>query len=565
MKALSSIWRAMTGAERLVVGAVTLALLVTVVGAAYGLLQRPGDVFNPNAKFNANKVSGKAKRPKSKGDRTIEWPRFGYDTRRTKFLDEPSIRPPFRKLWRYKGDELIEFPPIVVDGRAYFIDNAGLYVALDTVTGKVVWKKRLAKLNASSPAEADGVLYSVSLNPGQAIAVRARDGKVLWRKPLDNRAESSPLVVRGRMYFGDEDGQLYALRTRDGSTIWQTKLGGAVKAAPALDGGVLFVGDYGGIMNAVRATDGKIQWRTQDLGVGLGQSGRIYSTAAVAFGRVYAGDVDGRVYSYDERTGEIAWTFSAGDFVYSGIAAGTTKGTRPTVYFGSHDRNAYAVDAKSGKQIWKEKAGGQVSGPATVVGDVVYLSTFSGDATLGFDLKTGRRVFSFDDGQYGPVVSDGRNLYLTGGSTVTAFAPVDLGGYKYKTKPGQKGIVPPAERRKAEAAMRKGAGGGRKLADRKPPVKQGGEKMQAGQKPSAKKGGGKQASQKPRAKQGERRRANQKPRAKSGAGKRPRSRSRRGSEKPRTGNRGNRGQPTGGSGQGGKRDGSRARPKRKRG
>ena len=38
-----------------------------------------------------------------------------------------------------------------------------------------------------------------------------------------------------------------------------------------------------------------------------------------------------------------------------------------------------------------------------------------------------------------------------------ALDPIDLGGYKYKAKPGQKGVVPPSEHRKAKAAMRKRA------------------------------------------------------------------------------------------------------------
>ncbi len=455
MNRILTIWRAMTGAERAVALAAVIALSITVVAAAFALFKRPEDVSNPDAAFSRSEGAGKqeSKAPKKKS--TVTWPRFGYDVGRSKFLDAPVVRPPFRKVWKYKGGELIEFPPIVVENRLYFIDNDGVYVALDARTGKVVWKKRLSSLNASSPAYYKGVLYSVSLEPGEALAVRARDGKVLWRKPLAARAESSPLVIRGRMYFGDEAGQFYALDVKDGSTIWETTLGGSVKAAPALDDGTLFVGDYGGKMNAVRASDGRLVWQTSDLGTGIAGSGRFYSTAAVAFGRVYAGDVDNRAYSFDAKTGEIAWTFSAGDYVYSGVAAADTKGTGPTVYFGSHDRNVYAVDAKSGEQRWAEASGGQISGPATVVGDVVYVSTFSGNSTIGLDLGTGRRVFSYDDGEYGPVVSDGQTLYLTGGVTVVAFEPIEVGNYKYETKKGQKGIVPPAEQRAARKAARK--------------------------------------------------------------------------------------------------------------
>ena len=463
MKRILTIWRQMTGAERAVACAATLALAVTVVAAPFALLKRPDDVSNPDAAFARKEGAGKEKQPKPA--KTVNWTRYGYDVGRSKFLDSPRVRPPFRKVWKWKGNELIEFPPIVVDGRLYFIDNDGVYVCLSAKTGKVIWKKQLASLNASSPAYFKGVLYSVSLSPGQALAVRARDGKVLWRKPLDGRAESSPLVQKGRMYFGNEAGQLLALDIKDGSTVWETGLGGSVKAAPAFADGNLYVGDYGGKMNAVRARDGKLVWQTSDLGLGIAGSGRFYSTAAVAFGRVYAGDVDNRVYSFDADNGEIAWTYSAGDYVYSGIAAADTKGTGPTVYFGSHDRNVYALDAKSGKVKWSEGAGGQISGPATVVGDVVYVSTFSGNSTIGLDLGTGRRVFSYDDGEYGPVVSDGQTLYLTGGSSIVAFEPFDVGNYDYKTKKGQKGIVPPDQQRKAkqharERAKRQQAGEG---------------------------------------------------------------------------------------------------------
>jgi len=457
MNRILTIWHDMTGAERAVALAATIALAITVVAAPFALLKRPDDVSNPDAAFARKEGAGKEKKPKPK--KTVNWTRFGYDVGRSKFLDSPKVRPPFRKAWKWEGNELIEFPPIVVDDRLYVIDNDGVYTALDGKSGKVVWRKQLASLNASSPAYFKGVLYSVSLSPGQALAVRARDGKVLWRKPLDGRAESSPLVMDGRMYFGTEAGQLLALDLDDGSTVWEASLGGAVKAAPAFEGGTLYVGDYGGNLNAVRAKDGRIRWQTGDLGQGIAGSGRIYSTAAVAFGRVYAGNVDNRVYSYDAETGEIAWTFSVGHYVYSGIAAADTKGTGPTVYFGSHDRNVYAVDAKSGKEKWSEPAGGQISGPATVVGDVVYVSTFSGNSTIGLDLGTGRRVFSFDDGEYGPVVSDGQTLYLTGGVSVVAFEPIDIGGFNYKTKKGQKGIVPPSQQRKARKQARKRAQG----------------------------------------------------------------------------------------------------------
>ena len=54
MKKLLGIWRAMTGAERVVAAAALLALASCPVFAAAALLERPGDILNPNAAFDSN-------------------------------------------------------------------------------------------------------------------------------------------------------------------------------------------------------------------------------------------------------------------------------------------------------------------------------------------------------------------------------------------------------------------------------------------------------------------------------------------------------------------------------
>lgn len=493
------LWTETTVAERLVLAAALVGVLSTCVFAVWALFKRPDDISNPDAAFNKGKL-GKQEAPKGK-DRSIDWPRFGFDVQRTKFLNVPRVRPPFRKIWKYDQDQLIEFAPIIAGNRLYFIDNDGVFVALNKDTGKVVWKKQLGKLNASSPAYWRGTLLAVNLEPPQAMGVRARDGKVLWKRSLPARAESSPLVIGSTMYFGSESGDFFALNARTGKTRWQIKVDGGVKAAPAYSKGTLYVGDYAGQMYGIRAKDGAIRWKTGDLGSGLG-SGRFYSTPAVAFGRVYAGNVDGRVYSFDRQTGEIAWTFSAGDYVYSGVAAADGPRIKPSVYFGSHDKHVYALRADNGKLIWKARPGGQVSGPATVIGTVAYFSTFSGNSTLGFNIKTGRRVFKIDDGEYGPAVSDGERLYVTGGSAVYAFRPVNV-ERNFHTKDGEKGIVPPAEWRRLNG-LPPGAGKGssklksrgkaqskKKKAKKTKPKARAGAKKKAARKPGAKKRAGK--------------------------------------------------------------------------
>ena len=172
-------------------------------------------------------------------------------------------------------------------------------------------------------------LYIVNLVPGHIVKLDAKTGRTIWKRSLPGRAESSPLVIGRTVYFGCEDGNLYALSTRNGNVRWSTPLGGAVKSAPAYYGGVLYVGDYGGYMNAVNAKTGKLKWQSGSLGPGFGGTGEFYSTPAVAFGRVYAGNNDSRVYSFDISDGELAWSYSTGGYVYSGPAVAQHPAHRP--------------------------------------------------------------------------------------------------------------------------------------------------------------------------------------------------------------------------------------------
>ena len=129
-----------------------------------------------------------------------------------------------------------------------------------------------------------------------------------------------------------------------------------------------------------------------------------------------------------------------------GPTVSTTRHAPPTVYIGSFDGNVYALDAKDGSLRWSRSAGGQVVGSLSAIGDIVYVAEFTNNTTSGFMMKSGRRVFHYGRGTYSPVISDGRRLYLTGYSSLTALQP-----YKFKraVAPGivaPKGKVPRKKR-----------------------------------------------------------------------------------------------------------------------
>ncbi len=412
---------------RKVLTALALVLLGLAVagGIAYSQLKRPDDVSNPAVPFDDPAAGQTPKKKKQKKESAaVNWPTFRYDRQRTGYLPVNGIKPPFKRVWKYGDKPLLEFPPIVVKGVLYFVDNDGHAIALRSDTGKEIWKRKIARLNATSPTFADGRLYITNLEPGQVLSLNAKNGRQIWKKPLPCRSESSPVVVHRRVYFGCESGEFYALRSKNGSQVWSTSLAGAIKAAPAYENGTLFVGDYGGAFTALRASNGEIQWQTSSLGPGLGQAGAFYSTPAVAFGRVYVGNNDSRVYSFDADNGEVAWTHSTGNWVYSGPTVAKVPGTRPSVYIGSFDGKVYALDARTGDTRWTFDMGGRVIGSLSVIGKTVYAATFDGTTTYGLSAGKGQKTFTYHTGAYMPGISDGEKLYLVGYSSINALKPL---------------------------------------------------------------------------------------------------------------------------------------------
>ena len=431
------IWRSWSARRRAITAGVVIVAAVGLGVLAYEVLKRPPDVSNEDVDF----VEQGDEKPKEPKDETVDWPTYGLNNERTRYFASDVVRPPYAGSdWSYQNGKLLEFSPIIVEERIFFMDIDATFYALDTRRGKVLWKTDLGKLNASSPAYANDRLFGVNLDPGQAFAVRPNSGKVLWKRPLPGRSESSPLAFKDKLViFGCECGTVFALDQRTGRIKWTYETGGAIKGALAQGKGNVYGGNYAGEVFAIDAETGRQEWRVNTIGGSFGRGGGVYSTPAVAYGRVYFGSIDSRVYSVDMDDGRIAWSKSTGAEVYSGPVLADTEKTPPTVYIGSADDNFYALDAKDGSVRWQRDTGGDVTGAGSVIGDVAYVSVIGeGIGTIGYDIRSGKKVFQHELGEYNPAITDGRRLYLTGYSNLRAFTPSELRKEEHKAKDGRK-------------------------------------------------------------------------------------------------------------------------------
>lgn len=392
--------------------ATTAAILAGVLVLTGGL--DDGDQMGSRTGF----VAGAAPR----GDRlAADWPEYGYDQERTRANAALHLGPPFRRVWTHDAGSLLEFPPVIAGGRVFVGTNHRRALALRASTGTAVWNRRLSGRVAASPAIA-GDLILFSTIDGFVTALHRSNGSVAWRRDVGSATESSPLVVDGLAYVGTAGGLILCMNARTGALRWSARATGAVKSSLARSGAQVVVGDYSGRISALSRLTGRIRWRTTSPGRFLAGAGTFYANPAVAYGRIYAANVNGRVIALSARTGQVAWVRVLGDWVYSSPAI-----SRRTVYVGSYDHNLYALNAVTGGVRWKFDAGMRITGSPTVIGDLVWFSTLARKAsegrTFALNARSGSVVFTFRDGRYTPAVGVRGLLVLTGVHTLYGLAP----------------------------------------------------------------------------------------------------------------------------------------------
>ena len=126
--------------------------------------------------------------------RATQWPMYGANPARTQVHSAIRLRPPFKPIWHRPLHGLVEFPAVVWEGVAYVNNINGWLHAVSMRSGRVLWKRRVGSLVASSPAvDPDrGLLLVTTMEPGYVKALDLQTGKSRWRY-YTGRERWSPL------------------------------------------------------------------------------------------------------------------------------------------------------------------------------------------------------------------------------------------------------------------------------------------------------------------------------------------------------------------------------------
>jgi parallel beta-helix repeat protein len=269
-------------------------------------------------------------------------------------------------IWNYSTGNQVYSSPAVVDGRVYVGSNygdGGKVYCLDAFTGAEIWYYETGSTVDSSPAVADGKVY-VSSENGKVYCLDAFTGAHIWDYTIGPYwMRSSPAVVGGRVYVGSGNGKVYCLNALTGIHIWNYTIGGTVRSSPAVVDGRVYVGSDNGKVCCLDALTGAYIWSHE-----MGEMVR--SSPTVANGKVYvAQSFDSDVYCLDALTGAYIWNYTTGP-VFSSPAVADGK-----VYVSSEERKVYCLDALTGAQIWNYETGDAVMSSPAVADGVVYVGS----------------------------------------------------------------------------------------------------------------------------------------------------------------------------------------------
>lgn len=316
----------------------------------------------------------------------------------------------------------IAAPPVIADGRLYFLDADHRVHAVDAANGDRVWTESVrGDSRRDRHARPGGVAASggrvfVTTGFGYIVALDAANGQEVWRTQAGAPFHSAPTVLGGRVYAITNDSELIAYDAGTGAAQWNYQAiaeTARILSAPsvAADADSVVAPFSSGEIVALLSANGRRLWSDA-----LSRSGQLTSLSAI-------NDIAGR------------------PVVDNGV-----------VFAVSHSGVLAAIDQRSGQRIWA-RAFASTQTP-WIGGEVLYGVSVDGELAA-FDRATGniywvRQLRRYrDEGDRegrvawtGPIMIGGRLVLASSLGEVVAVSPQN-GEVVANADVGQPVFIPP--------------------------------------------------------------------------------------------------------------------------
>ncbi|UVJ45027.1 outer membrane protein assembly factor BamB [Pseudomonas sp. LS1212] len=326
-----------------------------------------------------------------------------------------------RSIGDGQGETFNMLVPAIENDRIYAADVTGVVMALDRITGDVVWKQDLELPVSGAVGVGYGMVMLGTLK-GEVVALDASTGEQKWRSrvtsevlapPVTNgdvvvvqtqddriialdaasgnqrwihestpavltlRGTGAPVVTNRLAIAGLSTGKVIALDTQNGVPVWEQRVAIPqgrseldrvvdIDGGLLLSGGVLYVASYQGRVAGLDLESGRVLWQ---------RDASSYAGVAQGFGSVYVSLASGTVEGIDERSSSALWSndslarrqLSAPEVFSSYVAVGDLEGY------------LHLLSQVDGRFVGRERIDSDgLRARPLVVGDMIYVYGNSG-------------------------------------------------------------------------------------------------------------------------------------------------------------------------------------------
>lgn len=292
--------------------------------------------------------------------------------------------------WKYPVRSSVKNTIAAAEGMILAQDVDGFLYALDAITGKLVWEKKLA-IEETLPTLIEGLLASegvVYAGTGSGLcATDLKSGRELWRNSSwrQNQGSTATLSLnRGVLVSSAHWGELLANDATDGSLLWRaSKDGLRHRSSSAVMQGDIFYLASDKSLFVMEARTGRILMRKE-----LPYSVNVASSPLATDREVIFGTATSGLMALERETLEPKWNYRTGPaMIYSApyernpsltveaspVLAGST------VYVGGSDGVLYALDKEKGTLRWKHATGAPMFAAVAISGNTLFAVDFGGN------------------------------------------------------------------------------------------------------------------------------------------------------------------------------------------
>lgn len=324
-----------------------------------------------------------------------------------------------------------------LDGDAiYAVDYEGLVVAMNSQTGKKLWKRTINESKDGLWAQSKNFFYAADPNrqivggiaaenglllvatyAGEVMALSKETGDELWRKQLPGEVVSAPRTNGSVVAAQTVNGKLFALDAKTGEQLWFYDNPPPVLTlrgtpSPIVTDTAIYAGFSNGRVMAFNPANGLILWE-QRIASPKGRSELermvdIHSSPIIRDGVIYVGTYQGRISALARGTGKPLWGQDGS--TSENIALSGDK-----LYVAHADGKLVAYNSTTGEQVWSnEKMLRRLLNGPQVFGDYVAVVDFEGymHVVNQSDGEFVARTKVDGNGARAPMLTDGETLYV---------------------------------------------------------------------------------------------------------------------------------------------------------